>query len=433
MERRSASSVYRACLDASFSASAAVATLVAGCSGAPHTATTTRAPAAERAGRLPERAAADQRFAAPSDGARARGSAVRFSAQQDRNPSSAQWDHARRRHDERGAGRTATVTDASPQSQLLDEPRRPVDAHPLSQRSVRRHRSTTAFYPCARTLAFFDGRGLRCSIRRGPAPRRVARRDDRPVAPDLFGMTIATARRHASRRASPWDSEAKSPTTRSDGHSCDPGACRRIPLVRSGRSPIAMVIVVPSTVPGCARAQLAATFIGTGLRRGKRVRRHPRSQYEPDMRCSLSGAVTVTALASDGSPIRASRHAIPSPLVLPPTTPPPSQDGSLPWYGKVMMRVDLGAEYRDDGSSPNGLCATPVIPATWRVTINPMVLDTANRGPGEQPMPTCRGDFAATDIGFNALTQRPAAASPHDGDQQLPPRGAQSRYAPCRS
>lgn len=133
--------------------------------------------------------------------------------------------------------------------------------------------------------------------------------------------------------------------------------------------------------PGtCLKSQLALDYRGGGFGAGNDfggiVFRD--TSVVP---CQLAGTVRLTGLDAAGQPDTGTITApMAGPGVLSPKAPPvPAYSAPAP--GQLVYLWLLGAEYRD-GSTPGGLCARPVTPAAWRVTLDPGTFVVRNAAPG---------------------------------------------------
>ena len=169
--------------------------------------------------------------------------------------------------------------------------------------------------------------------------------------------------------------------------------------VDSGDSQIGVVLAVRPE-PACSRKQLALSYFGAEPGAGnifaaivlRDVSARP---------CRLIGPVRVTGLNAQGLAVTGTVTAsVIAPAVLSPGA--MTTKYGLPSPASMTERISLGAEYRDDPASPNGLC-TPhwVIPATWSVSLPAgIVLSVRNSDPASQAklvpsgaFVTCRGRF----------------------------------------
>jgi hypothetical protein len=111
---------------------------------------------------------------------------------------------------------------------------------------------------------------------------------------------------------------------------------------------------------------------------------------------TMGRIVTQTVSYDVAAPVALTAHA----AMLPNMQPPPA--------GEVVADLLMSASYRDDNSSPNGLCTTHrVIPETWRLTFAGVTRTVANVSHDPDPqwpsLVTCKGEIDTPDkIGSSA-------------------------------
>jgi hypothetical protein len=135
----------------------------------------------------------------------------------------------------------------------------------------------------------------------------------------------------------------------------------------SGPGPQVAFTLAVSRAPACTASQLALDYRGGGFGAGNDfggiVFRD--TSAAP---CQLAGTVRLTGLDATGQPDTGTiTAAMAGPGVLSPKAPLVPAYGA-PAPGQLVYLWSLGAEYRD-GSTASGLCARPVTPAAWRVTL----------------------------------------------------------------
>jgi hypothetical protein len=229
----------------------------------------------------------------------------------------------------------------------------------------------------------------------------VTAHDRGPRVPDVIGLPAQRAASVARRQQF---------TLTVDAEAVDPAAPAgtiifQVPppgVPDPGPSPYSLgTIVAVHSVPDCLASQLRLSYrsggLGTGSDFGVILFRDVTASS-----CRLAGRLQITGVTATGRPATNTvTAAIAAPGVLAPYTPPvpdlaPVPPGVLAWF--------LQAAYRDDATSPNGLCtAHYVIPARWRVRLpDGSVVTVPNADHGSPArlsssggLVTCRGRLGA--------------------------------------
>jgi hypothetical protein len=242
-----------------------------------------------------------------------------------------------------------------------------------------------------------------------------------PVQDDLFGYTIITAHDRgplvvdviglaAARAASVAARHHFGLAV--DGETVDPAVPSGAVIFQvlppavpdAGPSPYALgTIVAVSSAPRCNASQLRLTYRGGGAGVG--------SDFGQVMfrdvataPCRLAGRLQLTGVNSAGQPVTNTvTAAIAGPGVLGADT-APVHEFAAPPPGTMVYAWSLMAEYRDDATSPNGLCVDHVIPVGWRVQLpggSIIVIPNADSGSpfrllgSSGGLVTCRGRLSA--------------------------------------
>jgi hypothetical protein len=241
-----------------------------------------------------------------------------------------------------------------------------------------------------------------------------------PIQDDLFGYTLVTAHDRGQRvpdviglavRRAISVAQRQHFTLTVDGEAVDPAVPAGTVIFQvlpaavpdPGPSPYSLsTVVAVHSAPECRASELRLSYraggAGAGSDFGEILLRDVTSAP-----CHVGGRLQITGVNANGRPATNTVTAtIAAPGVLTPDTPAvhdlaPVPPGVLAWL--------LQAAYRDDGTSPNGLCAAHyVIPARWRVRLpDGSVVLVPNADSGSQlrlvsshaGLVTCRGRLGA--------------------------------------
>jgi hypothetical protein len=223
-----------------------------------------------------------------------------------------------------------------------------------------------------------------------------------PPTPDVVGLTAAQARAAAHRARL---------TLQLDGTAMDarvpfgtvifqsPPADWRTGQLGGSQQIDAITAVGPA--PPCSASQLAASYLGGSPGAGNFLGVIAIRDISPRA-CLLAGPIRVVGLGRSGLPdTSAVAPLIGFQAILSPRAAALPADGTWP-PADVVATIQLIAEYRDDPSSPDGLCTShQVIPAAWQITlpVAQMRITDTFHGPGSF-LPsggflTCRGRLGA--------------------------------------
>ena len=223
-----------------------------------------------------------------------------------------------------------------------------------------------------------------------------------PPTPDVVGLIAAQARATAHRARL---------TLQLDGTAMDarvpfgtvifqsPPADLRIGQPGGGQQIDAITAVGPA--PPCSASQLVARYLGGSPGAGNFLGVIVIRDVSPRP-CLLAGPVRVVGLGRSGLPdTSAVTPMIRFPAILSPGAAALPAEGSWP-PADVVATIQLIAEYRDDPSSPDGLCTShQVIPAAWQITlpvVQMRITDTSHDPGSFLPSGaflTCRGRLGA--------------------------------------
>jgi len=172
----------------------------------------------------------------------------------------------------------------------------------------------------------------------------------------------------------------------------------------AGPSPHALgAIVAVRVAPACQASQLRLTYraggVGAGSDFGQVMFRDVAGAP-----CRLAGQVQLTGVGPAGQHVTNTVTAsIAGPGVLGAVT-APVRDLASPPPDAMVYAWSIVAEYRDDATSPDGLCAEHVIPRDWRVQLpggSTIVIPNADSGSpfrllgSSGGLVTCRGRLSA--------------------------------------
>lgn len=158
------------------------------------------------------------------------------------------------------------------------------------------------------------------------------------------------------------------------------------------------VVIVVHHAPPCAFAQFAFSYSAGGAGFGNdfgavRVR-NTGARW-----CELRGPLGLVGRGPDGSPVTQSlTYRVMPDLVLSPDARPVAPGHTIP-VGVVTGVIQIGAEYRDDPRSADGICtAGRVVPTYWSVSVGGGVAAVPNHdadvgAPQSQALITCRGQL----------------------------------------
>lgn len=231
----------------------------------------------------------------------------------------------------------------------------------------------------------------------------ITQHDRGPEIPDLIGSSAARAVIAARRRhfALTVDGEAVDPAAPFGTvifQALPPG----VPDAEPGPYSVGIVVAV-DRAPYCQADQLRLSYraggAGAGNDFGEIVLRNAAAAP-----CRLAGPLQVTGVNAAGRPVTSAVTAkVAAPGVLGPDT-PSLRDLAGPAPGNVIYGLPLMAEYRDDATSPNGLCTDRVTPLRWLVQLPGglviMVPNTDSGSPfrllgSSSGLVTCRGRLGA--------------------------------------
>jgi hypothetical protein len=166
------------------------------------------------------------------------------------------------------------------------------------------------------------------------------------------------------------------------------------------------VIMAAHIHPDCTDRELAITFSGGGAGAGNDFGALYLRNVSADP-CTLVGPIHVVGTDKGGTHVTSVLTVtVPAGLMLTPRSSADPSRGQPP-LGEVAAQIQMAAEYRDDPSSPNGLCDVHwVIPAAWLVSLSSGSTSVPNASPNSAPDPftnlvTCRGNVGA--IGISAM------------------------------
>jgi hypothetical protein len=218
-----------------------------------------------------------------------------------------------------------------------------------------------------------------------------------PGAPDLYGDDLSTATRAATKAGF---------TIGFGGEEIDTHQRAGAVLLQfppAGESDIGnqiQVITAAHREPACVIGSIAAEYYGGGAGAGNDF-------GSIDIRdvgaqpCLLQGPVKVVGTDAAGHPVtQAITYPVAPALVLSPHGNAIPVGGTVP-LGEVVAVVQIAAEYRDDSSSPDGLCTEhQIVPALWQLIFSDGVEVVMNASddpgyPAFSSLVTCRGELDA--------------------------------------
>lgn len=158
------------------------------------------------------------------------------------------------------------------------------------------------------------------------------------------------------------------------------------------------VILAAHSSAACANSQLALDYFGGGASAGNDFGTIEMRDVSARP-CMLVGPITVTGLDRNGHPdTQTITYAVDQSLIL--TASAATRVGGQPVPpGETVADLMLAAEYRDDPTSPDGLCSQhQVVPATWRLVFPDGTRTVANASagpayPGFSSLVTCKGQL----------------------------------------
>jgi hypothetical protein len=231
----------------------------------------------------------------------------------------------------------------------------------------------------------------------------IAAHDRGPLVPDVIGLAAAEAARAARKQHF---------TLRIDGQAVDPTAPFGAVIFQvlppavpdPGPSPYALGTIMAVRVAAeCQAGQLRLSYRGGGAGAGNDFGQIAFRDVSASP-CRLAGQLQLTGVGPTGrrvtNPVTAT---IAGPGVLGPDTAAVRDLAAAP-PGTMIYAWSLLAEYRDDATSPNGLCADHVVPPDWRVRLpggSIIVIPNADSGSpfrllgSSGGLVTCRGRLSA--------------------------------------
>jgi len=231
----------------------------------------------------------------------------------------------------------------------------------------------------------------------------ITSHDRGPAVPDVIGMAAAQAARAATVHGF---------TLAVDGQAVDPAATFGTVVFQvlppavpdPGPSPYSLgTIVAVGAAADCRASQLRLSYRGGGPAAGNDFGQIMFRDVAAAP-CRLAGRLQLTGVGAAGQPVTTTvTAAIAGAGVLGPNT-APVRDLAPPPPGSMIYAWSLMAEYRDDPTSPNGLCADHVMPVDWRVQLPSGTIVTVPNADTGSPfrllgasggLITCRGRLSA--------------------------------------
>lgn len=223
------------------------------------------------------------------------------------------------------------------------------------------------------------------------------------VTPDLIGLSAAAAHSRARHNglALQQDGAVLDPRVRT-GTVVFQSLSAGTPMGPAGPGQQVSVIIAVHAASACRPPQLGLDYIGGGAGAGsdfgtvilRDVSAAP---------CRLPGPLRLAGLDATSRRVTQSvRYPVATPAVLSPDAPRVTQLTALS-PGELVGVMVLSAEYRDDPSSPDGICAARrIVPAIWRIQLpsgasvtvpNSDSLDTGRQFAPDGALLTCRGEL----------------------------------------
>lgn len=196
----------------------------------------------------------------------------------------------------------------------------------------------------------------------------ITQHDRGPGVPDLVGLpamsaAVAARRGHFALSVDGQAVDPAEPFGTVIFQALPPG----VPDAEPGPSSVTAVVSV-DRAPDCRAGQLRLSYraggAGAGSDFGEIVFRNVAASP-----CRLPGPLRVTGFNAAGRSVTSAVTAtVARPGVLGPDT-PSLRDLAQPAPGTIIYALPLAAEYRDDATTPNGLCTERVTPLRWTVQL----------------------------------------------------------------